>query len=160
MFSGRFTDAVTDRKSGGARSWTVSLWAVNAVIGVVVGVPALLALVTGAWVAKSAVQAQPAPEIESANTSDRPGVGAVPRGGSIPSPPAMPAPVPRSSALRSEPQAPVPEPSTFAPGVAAEAPASAAAAEPLPPSSAPERLAPATSPETLAPTPALDPRSP
>src|SRR5262245_12724779 len=194
MFSGRFTSAIADRKSGGERSWTVSLWTVNAVIGVVVGVPALIALGTGAWVANSGVTKR-APEIESANANDRPSAGAVPRqiaseqstnpeprgrlaessepvrldsdaatrggsGGSIPSPPRMPAPEPGSSTPRSGLQARVSEPSTFAPGAAAEAPAPAAAAEALPPSSAPGRVAPATAPETPAPAPALEPRSP
>ena len=171
MLSGRLTDAIADRKSGGELSWTVI-----AVIGVVVavGVPALIALGTGAWSARPDVQAsEPAPEIERANANDRPSVGAVPRqtasdrsaypepprrfaessepgrpdsaaatrggsGGSIPSPPAMPAPEPRSSAPRLEPEAPVPDPSTFARVAAEEALASAAAAEALAPSIGPE----------------------
>src|SRR5262245_52068750 len=187
MRSRRFTGAIANRKSGAERAWTVLLWAVIGVVGAGVVVPALIAIGTGAWVAKPDVQAsEPAPEIESANANDRPSVGAVPgqtashlsanpeprgrfaessepgrldsdaatrggSGGSIPSPPAMPAPDPRSSALRWEPQTPVHAPSTFAPVAADEA---------LAPSSAPETHAPAAAPETLATAPAPQPPSP
>src|SRR6185295_1288764 len=79
MLSGRFRDAIADRKSGGERSWTVSLWMVIAVVGAVVVVPALIALGTEAWIAKPDVRAsEVAPEIESANANDRHSVGGAP----------------------------------------------------------------------------------
>src|SRR5262245_43384085 len=133
MLSGRFTNAVVDRKSvsrksGGARFWTV-LWTVTAVVGATVVVPALIALGTGAWIAKPDAQASaPAPEIERANANDRPSIGAVPRrtashrsvdpetGGRF-----AESSGPRRLALGSEPQASVPDPSTFAPVAAEEA---------------------------------------
>src|SRR6185436_20500112 len=72
--------AIAERKSGGERSRTVSLWTMIAVLGVVVVVPALIALGTAAWIAKPDVQvSETGPEIESANANDRPSVGAVPR---------------------------------------------------------------------------------
>jgi SnoaL-like protein len=76
MLSGRLADATVDRTSRGERSWTAI-----AVIGVLVAVavPALIALGTGVWSPRPAVQAsEPAPEIESASADDRPSVGAVP----------------------------------------------------------------------------------
>ena len=121
MHSGRFRDAIAERKSGGEPSWKVI-----AEIGVIVVVPPLIAVLgTAAWFAEPDTQAsEPAPEIVSARgrfaESSEPGrLGSVAatRGGSgssRPSPPAMAAPEP----LTAPRAAPVQQPRASVPVLA------------------------------------------
>src|SRR5262245_39242172 len=170
MRSGRFT-AIADRKPGGERFWTASLWTAIAAVGIVVVVPVLIALGTGARTAEPDVLAtEPAPEIESAKASDRVRVRPVPRE-TAPRRSTIPEPRGRSAEASERRFAEASEqrrldsveaaaPSTFAPVAADEALTSAAAAQAPAPSSAPETLAPAAAPETRPAAPPVQPPRP